>query len=141
MPKAGELDWTDFYNGERGEPEHSLSKKLNSNPNKGGEYVSKEDLAKEAQFIIDGFDNVRGPNKEEEFQFIANLFPHCAKTDEELAKMERDWDNSVNKNINRLNDAKVQVEPDQLDEFAKGKSFNDKLTREEILNRNMYVEG
>ena len=37
--------------------------------------------------------------------------------------------------------AKVQEEPDDLKDWGKSKSFNDSISREEQLQRNMHVDG
>ena len=142
MAKAGELDWTDLMSGKVGEPEHPLSKPLNGEPNKGGEKVTKEELKKEAEFIIKGWQQpgIKSPNKEEAEAFIKSIFPQLAWTEEEWKKAEEQWNNRVNDNFNRLKKATVQEKPDDLKDWGNSKSFNDSLSREEQLQRNMCVD-
>lgn len=143
MARAGELDWTDLMKGEVSRPEHPLSKPLNAAPNKGGEHITEEDLKKEVDFIVDGWrtPGVKCPTKEEGEALLKNMFPQLAWGDKEWKKAERDWDNRMNDTFQKLQKAKVQEEPDDLEEWGNSTSFNDSLNREEQLNRNMYTEG
>lgn len=142
MALAGDLDWTDLMAGKVGEPEHPLSKALGDEaPNKGGENVTQEDLLKEAQYIVDGWNapGVRSPSKDEFEAKIATDFPSLSRTEEEYQKAEDDWNNRPNDTFDKLKKAKVQEEEDDLSEWGNCKSFNDTITREQQLERNMHV--
>ena len=139
MPKAGELDWTDLMEGKTGQPEHPLSKGWTSPPNKGGEKVTKEDLMKEADFILRGFQvpGIKQPSTNEFEQELVKMFPYLAMTEVEWERLHEEWLSKPNKVFEELKKAKVQEEPDK--EWGECKSFNDTLSREEQLARYMFV--
>ena len=143
MAKAGELDWTDLMKGKVGEPEDPLSKPLNKAPNKGGENVTEEELKKEADFIVDGWraPGIKAPSPEEFEGRLKAMFPDLARTNEEWDQIEHDWKNNMNDTFQKLQKSKVQEEPDDLEDWGKSKSFNDALSEEEQLQRNMHAEG
>ena len=134
MAKAGELDWTGFDNGERGEPEHLLSKPITKDGHKGGDKVTADDLRKDADNIIAGFEG--SSPTQEEFNSAAKILLGLPEKEES----EEDWSNKMSDTIDKLSNTKVQNEPDIVEEFAKGKSFNGSLSEQELLHRNMYVD-
>jgi len=136
MSKAGELDWSDLFSGKVGEPEHSLSKSINGVSNTGGENITKEDLLREAEFILSGFKqaNLKSPSKQEFEGVLKSMIPNIpAMTNEE-------WNNKPNAAFQHLKNIKVQDIADDLKEFGKCKSFNDSLTKEELARRNVWIE-
>lgn len=64
------------------------------------------------------------------------LFGHLVPTEEEVKKAEKDWHNKINNSLAIPNIGKL-VEDEE--EWANGKSFNDTLSREDVLKRNMFT--
>jgi len=139
-----EVSWDD-WNGKVEKLEHHLSRPVERDCHKGGENVTKEDLRKEGEKIIEGAraitektKNIRQPTDQE-------LFGHLVKTQEELDEMEKAWENFFNDTLNEARediDEKVKKElPPELQEEAwpSGTSFNDMLSDEEKEERGRYV--
>jgi len=99
----------------------------------GGEEVTKEELIKEAMDIVKQGQVTQATDEE--------LFGHLVVTEEQLKKMEEDYQNKID---NFYKAAQTPVgDGDQVEEeeWANGKSFNEQmeLTEEEKQARNMTV--
>ena len=63
------------------------------------------------------------------------------KSEEELAQLQKDWENRLNDFHSEANKP-VESQLSKTDEaWASGKSFNDTLSEEERTNRNKFVSG
>lgn len=100
--------------------------------NKSGEIPRKPTDEEIAEFILRGTNSkgIRQATDEE-------LFGHLVVTEEQMKKAEYKWDNKLDlfykaakEPINKSN---------QEYDWGSGKSFNDSLTEEERLKRNMYT--
>ena len=135
-----EVDWSDWedtrdWSGKAAEPESELSKPVEYNCHKGGEKVTKEELRKEAEKIIEGARNngFRQATDEE-------LFGHLVVSEEEMEKAEKDWENLIKDTLNAARQPIDDKNKNGLDEaWESGKSFNELLDEEEVKKRDMFV--
>jgi len=129
MARVGELDWTDLYEGRVGEPEDARSRPVEKDCHKGGERISEEDLKKDAEKILAGFNQagVRSATKEEFEARLLQIYPELNKTDEEWDEVEKQWDNFFN---NYFEAFKKPVDNKEV-EWGTGKSFRDTLSKSE----------
>ena len=127
----GSLDWSDLYAGKVGEPEDPRSKPVEKDCHKGGEKITKDDLKKDAQRILDGF-NVPGkkqPNKAEFEAALKLMYPELNKTDEEWDQVEKRWNNMFQDWMNTA--ANVSIDNKSV-EWGNGKSFKEMLSEEDL---------
>lgn len=100
-----------------------------------GEIPKKPSNEEIAEFILKGKDVNGGsplgqPTDEQ-------LFGHLVTTEEQLQKAEEDWDNKLNNFYKAAQSPIVPKEEEKL-EWGDGASFNESLTEEERLKRNMF---
>lgn len=135
MPKAGELDWSSLMKGDVGEPEHPLSKPLDrSGPIlKKGEVPTPQSDEEIRKVILSGTD--RPGFKQATDQ---ELFGHLVVPKEELEKMEKKWEGTINNWFQEASKAVGDKVAPQ--DWASGQSFNSTLSQEELKKRNMYVD-
>lgn len=142
MAKAGDLDWSDLISGQTGLIEDIKSRAFKPNYHKDGK-PSDEEIMKEAQSIIDGF-NANGIKQcsDSDMKLILKMqFPYLAIDDNELKKMKFTDSIAYDKLIKTLHSVKVQATTDERWEDRECKSFNSSLSREEILDRNMCTDN
>jgi hypothetical protein len=131
MARAGDLDWSNLTKGKVGEPEAAESRPLSKNSHKGGEKVTKEDLLTDANKIITGFLSKGIAQATDE-----QLFGHLVVSEEQIKKSEEDWTNTFNNFFNQVN-----KNVDNIDhEWGDGKSFNSKLSEQELAARNSFID-
>jgi len=127
MPKNF-IDWSDWKPGQ-GEPEHPLSKSLNSA--KTGAEAVKEALTTGKLPSLGGEPPKQPTDKE--------MFGHLIPSEEQLRKAQEDWENRFKTlgfrgPVDGLNKSKVSDR-----EWKTGKSFNSLLSEEEKKERNQYI--
>ena len=129
MPKEF-CNWDDLLAGKVGEPEAPQSAPLGyTGPIlKKGE-VPRKPSDQEIRRAILGNNPLRQPTDQE-------LFGSMVVTQEQIEKAEKEWDNSLNK---WFEDAKKPIDNKESD-WASGKSFNETLTQEELIKRNMHLD-
>ena len=134
-----DVDWSN-WSGKCDNIEHSLSQPVERDCHKGGEHVTKDELRKEAEKIIQSAR--QGPLAQATDE---QLFGHLVKSNEELEQMEKDWENFFNDTLGEARkpvDEKVAKElpPELLEEaWPSGTSFNDMLSAEEVEKRGKYI--
>lgn len=153
MPKAGELDWSDLHKSKDdyiheptalwaadmyGGGKHGVDPLNKAKPvNAPGEVPRKPTDDEIAEFILKGRD-IKGnlplgqPTDEE-------MFGHLVVTEEQLQKAEHDWENKLNDFYKAAQEPIVPSEEQKLS-WGEGSSFNDTLTEEERLRRNMFTD-
>lgn len=129
MPKAGELDWSDFMKGDVGEPEDVRSKPVEArgplNKMEKPPMPSDQEIRKA---ILSGAP--RQPTDEE-------MFGHLVVTEEQVQKAQKEWDNKLNDWYAAVN--KPVDKQDNPWEFGRG-SIMDELSEEEKIAWNMNVD-
>ena len=128
MAKAGELDLSDLHKGKVGEPADPLAKGDVRNANKPVK-ATKEQLLKEAEFILRGFlqKGLRQATDEE-------LFGHLVPSEEQIKKAEHWYENGMNEAFKEMQ----KPVDNQEQEWGSGKMIDwDSLTEEEKAERNL----
>lgn len=128
MAKAGELDWSDLHKGDVGKPEHPLAKGDVKGANKPVK-ATKEELLKEAEFILRGFlqKGLRQATDEE-------LFGHLVPSEEQIEKAENWYENGMNEAFKEMQ----KPIDNQTQEWGTGKMIDwDSLSEEERKERNL----
>ena len=171
MAKPGDLKWDDFFKSNepksnlqktrtekvpsaqyhQDKPVGTLHKnafsdqgKVSKTPaapiNKPGEVPRKPTNIEISQSILASIPKQMRQPTNAEMQAAARQMG-LVKSEEELAQLQKDWENRLN---DFHNEANKPVEPQlsKTDEaWASGKSFNDTLTEEERSERNKFVSG
>ena len=129
-------DWTDLYEGRVGEPEDPRSRPVKKDCHRGGDKVTEEDLQKDAEKILAGFDQVgiKSPSKEEFEARILQIYPELNKTNKEWEEVEKKWDNFFNDYFEAF---KQPIDNKETD-WGTGKSFREQLSKSE---REEYERG
>lgn len=146
MAKPGELNWDELLE-KKEDYTHEPSALWAADQYGGGKY-GVDPLNKSEKLLKPG-EVPKGQSNEEIAEYILRgapkqptdeeLFGHLVVT-EEMAKAAQDqWENGMNKTINDLNQPVVKPEDQQL-EWGDGTSFNDTLSEQERLKRNMHVD-
>jgi hypothetical protein len=123
-------DWTDLMKGDVGEPDDPMSKPVVKDSHKGGEKVTKEDLKKDVDFILEGFraQGVASPTKDQFETRIKQMYPELNKTDAEWDQVEKEWENTFN---TFFDGNKTKVGDKEPVEYGTGESFRDRLSKAE----------
>jgi hypothetical protein len=148
MPKAGELDWSEQLN-KSSDYVHTPTTLWAAN-NSGGKQGGVDPLNKARKINEDG-EIPRKPSNEEISEYILKGMdqPNLGqwKDSEHLHKeivsqaqadeLQKNWENTV-QNFYEAAYAPVN-KYSQEEDWGTGKSFNDSLTKEERLKRNMFT--
>lgn len=141
MPKAGELDWSDLMKSGKvdEDPSTETVRKMfglakGDVSQTGGDQVTREQLLKDAQFILRGFqqNGMRQATDQE-------LFGALVVPPDELKKREEAWNNTFNKFFTEAN-KKID---DKTQEWGTCKPIIDwdSMTEEERRARNTHVSS
>lgn len=104
--------------------------------NAPGEVPIKPSNEEIAEFILKGKDvNGGGPIGQPTDE---QMFGHLVTTEEQLHKAKEDWDNKLNGFYEAAQSPIIPKEEEQL-EWGDGASFNESLSDEERLKRNMFT--
>ena len=149
--KFGELDWSELYKSNDEEYSHEPTAlwaadqhsggKLGVDPlnkakpvNAPGEIPRKPSNEEIASYILKGLDSEHvGQWKDE------NHLHKEVVTQEQAEQLQSDWENALD-NFYKAAQAPVVPQDEQKLEWGDGGSFNDTLTEEERLKRNMYTD-
>ncbi len=146
MSKAGELDWSDLYKSQD-DYEHTPTALWARVPGCGvdplnkakpvlakGEVPRKPSDEEIAGYILKGMENESlGGWKDEDYLHKEVV------SQEQAEQLQKDWDNKLD-NFYKTAQTPVVPEKEQKLEWGDGASFNDTLTEEERLNRNMFTD-
>lgn len=131
--KVGELDWSDLYKGNVGEPEDPKSQPLGyTGPTlKKGEAPPRPTNEQIAKAVLAGAP--KQPTDEEMFGALVVSQEQIDAAEKAYETKIADFYTMANKPLT----GKTQV-PDE--EWASGKSFNSTLSKEELAKRNMHLD-
>ena len=130
--RIGELDWSNLMSGDVGEPEDPrsapLDKPLCEPTLKKGEIPRKPSNDEIASYILKGASNQWKDDDHLHKEIVSQA---------EADQLQKNWENTFQNHFDQLN---KPVEPQtQEKEWGDGQSFNDSLTDEERLKRNMFT--
>ena len=146
MAKFGELNWDELKKSDE-EYTHEPTALWAADKHGGGKH-GVDPLNKSEKLIKNG-EIPKGQSDEEIAEYILRgapkqptdeeMFGHLVVTEEIAKKAESDWQNKQGNLIKALNEPVIPE--DQKDtEWASGESFNESLTEEERLKRNMFSD-
>lgn len=141
MAKLGELNWDELKKSDE-EYAHEPTALWSAKPGCGVDPLNK------AEPILAKGEIPRKPSNDEVAAYILNGADSQWKDADHLHKeivsqdqaeqLQKDWSNSLN-NFYKAAQSQVVPEEKQALEWGDGKSFNDTLTEEERLKRNMFT--
>lgn len=150
MTKFGELRWDELYKSESDEYSHEPTALWSATPRCGidplnkakptnapGEVPIKPSDEDIADFILKGQD-VHGAHPQGQWKDEEHLHKEIV-TQEQSEQLQKDWDNKLN-NIYEAAQAPIIPQEEQTNDWGDGASFNDTLTEEERLKRNMFTD-
>jgi len=146
MAKAGELNWDELKKSDE-EYTHEPTALWAADKHGGGKQ-GVDPLNKSKPVLVKG-EIPRKPTNEEIAGYILKgapqqptdeqMFGHLVVTEEMAKKAEDDWQNKQGNLIKAL-EAPIIPEDQKDAEWASGESFNDSLTEEERIKRNMFTD-
>lgn len=145
MPKFGELNWDELKKSDDYEHEPTA---LWAADKHGGGKQGVDPLNKSKPVLAKG-EIPRKPTNEEIASYILKGASNQWKDEEHLHKeivseeqaeqLQKDWNNSID-NFYKAAQSPVVPEDKQSEEWGEGASFNDSLTEEERIRRNMFTD-
>lgn len=146
MAKAGELNWDELKKSDDykhtvvplwvNDPSSGIAPK---NPNakpllKNDQVPDKQSDEEIAEFILRGSQapGVRQPTDQE-------LFGHLVVSEEQVERAKAEFENRMQNTIAKLHTPIVGKTYEEEDAWASGKSFNETLSKEELIKRNMFT--